>query len=61
VFEPAAAQVRLELLAHGTKPDREAGAAFLREFVEKAKASGFVAGLIEKHGVTGRLTVAPPA
>jgi len=47
--------------AIGTKPDREAGAAFLRDFVEEAKASGFVASLIEKHGVSGRLTVAPPA
>ena len=47
--------------AIGSKPDREAGAAFLREFVEEAKANGFVASLIEKHGVTGRLTVAPPA
>jgi polar amino acid transport system substrate-binding protein len=47
--------------AIGTKPDRTAGAAFLRDFVEEVKASGFVAGLIEKHGVTGRLTVAPPA
>lgn len=45
--------------AIGTKPDREAGAAFLREFVEEAKASGFVARLIEKHRVTGQLTVAP--
>ena len=47
--------------AIGTLPDRPAGAAFLREFVEECKANGFVAGLIEKHGVTGRLTVAPPA
>ena len=47
--------------AIGTKPDRRAGAAFLREFVEEAKSSGLVASLIEKHGVTGRLTVAPPA
>lgn len=47
--------------AIGTKPDRLAGAAFLRDFVEEVKASGFVASLIEKHGVTGRLTVAPPA
>ncbi|MDH3672449.1 MAG: ABC transporter substrate-binding protein [Gammaproteobacteria bacterium] len=47
--------------AIGTKPDREAGAAFLRDFVEEAKASGFVASLIDKHGVSGRLTVAPPA
>lgn len=47
--------------AIGTKPDRKAGAAFLRDFVEEVKASGFVASLIEKHGVSGRLTVAPPA
>ncbi len=47
--------------AIGTKPDRKAAAAFLRDFVEEAKASGFVANLIEKHGVSGRLTVAPPA
>ena len=46
--------------AIGTKPGREAGAAFLRDFVEEAKASGFVARLIEKHRVTGQLTVAPP-
>jgi polar amino acid transport system substrate-binding protein len=47
--------------AIGTKPDRLAGAAFLRDFVEEVKASGFVASLIEKHRVSGRLTVAPPA
>jgi polar amino acid transport system substrate-binding protein len=47
--------------AIGTKPDRKAAAAFLRDFVEEVKASGFVASLIEKHGVSGRLTVAPPA
>jgi polar amino acid transport system substrate-binding protein len=47
--------------AIGTKPDRKAGIAFLREFVEEAKADGLVARLIEKHGVAGRLTVAPPA
>jgi hypothetical protein len=29
--------------------------------VEEVKANGFVARLIEKHGVSGRLTVAPPA
>ncbi len=46
--------------AIGTKPAREAGAAFLRDFVEEVKASGLVATLIEKHAVTGRLTVAPP-
>ena len=47
--------------AIGTKPDRKVGAAFLRDFVEEVKASGLVASLIEKHGVTGRLTVAPAA
>lgn len=47
--------------AIGTKPNRAAGAAFLRDFVEEAKASGLVAGLIDKHGVAGQLTVAPPA
>lgn len=47
--------------AIGTKLERLAGAAFLRDFVEEVKASGFVAGLIEKHNVSGRLTVAPPA
>ena len=47
--------------AIGTKPDRAASIAFLREFVEERKANGFVASLIEKHGVTGRLTVAPRA
>ncbi len=47
--------------AIGTKPDRPAAAAFLRDFVEEAKASGLVQRLIEKHGVVGRLTVAPLA
>lgn len=47
--------------AIGTKPDRKVAAAFLREFVEEAKASGLVAELLERHDVVGRLTVAPPA
>ena len=47
--------------AIGTQPDRAAGRAFLRSFVEEAKASGLVASLIEEHGVAGRLTVAPTA
>jgi len=46
--------------AVGTAKANKAGAAFLREFVEEAKRSGFVKGLIEKHGVVGRLSVAPP-
>lgn len=47
--------------AVGTPRKNEAGAAFLRAFVEEAKRSGLVASLIEKHGVVGRLSVAPPA
>ncbi|MFT5090498.1 MAG: polar amino acid transport system substrate-binding protein [Candidatus Latescibacterota bacterium] len=47
--------------AIGTKPERTVAAAFLREFVEQAKTSGLVESLINKHGVVGRLTVAPPA
>jgi polar amino acid transport system substrate-binding protein len=39
---------------------RAAGAAFLRDFVEEAKASGLVASLIERHRIQG-LSVAPPA
>jgi polar amino acid transport system substrate-binding protein len=44
--------------AIGTRPENLAGAAFLQEFVAEAKASGLVAGLIERHGVAGRLQVA---
>ncbi len=46
--------------AIGTAKKNSAGIAFLRTFVEEAKASGLVAQLIEKHKVRG-LTVAPPA
>jgi polar amino acid transport system substrate-binding protein len=45
--------------AIGTAKANEAGAAFLRDFVEDAKASGLVARLIERHQVRG-LSVAPP-
>ncbi len=45
--------------AIGTARKNAAGAAFLRGFVEEAKASGLVAALIAKHGVQG-LSVAPP-
>lgn len=45
--------------AIGTPKPNAAGATFLRQFVEEAKASGFVAKLIEKHKVKG-LSVAPP-
>lgn len=46
--------------AIGTARENVAGAAFLRDFVEEAKASGLVAALIARHGVRG-LSVAPPA
>jgi len=46
--------------AIGTPKANTAAAAFLREFVEEAKSSGLVARLIEKHGVQGRLSMAPP-
>jgi len=46
--------------AVGTARKNTAGAAFLRGFVEEAKASGLVARLIERHKVRG-LTVAPAA
>ena len=47
--------------AIGTLRKNVAGAAFLQSFVDEAKRSGLVAQLIERHGVTGRLVVAPPA
>lgn len=47
--------------AVGTARANTAGAAFLRDFVAEAKASGLVASLIEKHGVVGRLTVSKSA
>ena len=47
--------------AVGTPKKNLAAAAFLKDFVEEAKRSGFVKSLIEKHGTVGRLSVAPPA
>ena len=44
--------------AIGTEKKNTAAAAFLRDFVAEAKASGLVARLIEKHHVVG-LSVAP--
>lgn len=46
--------------AVGTARSKGAGAAYLAEFVEKAKKSGLVASLIQRHNVKG-LSVAPPA
>jgi polar amino acid transport system substrate-binding protein len=46
--------------AMGTPRDRDpAGCEYLIAFVEHAKTTGLVGALIDKHGVTGRLTVAP--
>jgi polar amino acid transport system substrate-binding protein len=53
-------QVTAVQQAIGTARANQAGAAFLRDFVEEAKASGLVARLIEKHKVRG-LSVAPAA
>ncbi len=47
--------------AVGTPKKNAAGFAFLKQFVEEAKRSGIVASFIERHGVVGRLSVAPPA
>lgn len=44
--------------AIGTKPENTHMAAFVNAFVNEAIASGFVAELIDKHGVTGKLQVA---
>lgn len=44
--------------AIGTPRGREAGARYLREFVEEMKASGFVAQALSRHGVEGA-AVAP--
>ena len=46
--------------AMGTPKGREAGARYLREFIEEMKASGFVARGLEKSGQSGA-TVAPKA
>jgi len=46
--------------AMGTPRGREAGARYLRQFVEEMKASGFVAGALERSG-QGDAMVAPPS
>jgi polar amino acid transport system substrate-binding protein len=46
--------------AAGVPRGREAGAACARAFIEDAKASGFVARSLARHGIEGA-TVAPPA
>ncbi len=47
--------------AVGTRKENEAGIAFLRAFVEDAKASGLIARLLDRHGVADSLYVAPMA
>ena len=46
--------------AAGVPKGRDAGAQYLREFIEDAKASGLVAESLKKSGVDGA-TVAPLA
>src|SRR3954447_6503797 len=46
--------------AIGTPKKNGAAFAFLRDFVEESKKNGLIASLIERHGVVGRLSVAPP-
>ena len=45
--------------AIGTPKDRQAAANYLDAFVSDVKSTGFVGSLIERFGVSGRLTVAP--
>src|SRR5438477_5086631 len=47
--------------AVGTPKKNAAGFPFLRDFVEESKKNGLIASLIERHGVTGRLSVGPQA
>src|SRR6201987_2776565 len=46
--------------AVGTPKKNAAGFEFLKAFVEEAKQTGIVASFIEREGVVGRLSVAPP-
>ena len=46
--------------AIGTPKKNTASFPFLRDFVEESKQNGLIASLIERHGVAGRLSVAPP-
>lgn len=47
--------------AIGVNKGNDAAYEWLKAFVEEAKASGMVAGLIDKYGVQGKLSVAAPA
>ena len=52
-------EAMMEMMMKNAQPSE--GHAFLAELVEEAKASGFVGEAIARHGVEGRLSVAPPA
>ncbi|OED42361.1 ABC transporter substrate-binding protein [Chromatiales bacterium (ex Bugula neritina AB1)] len=45
----------------GCRPKHTHAAAFLDEFIKNAISNGLIASLIEKHGVKGKLSVAPLA
>ena len=45
----------------GCKPGNAEAAEYLNNFIKNAKANGLIQELIDKHGVTGRLSVAPQA
>lgn len=47
--------------AVGVNKGNDAAYAWVKDFVEAAKASGMIAGFIEQHGVQGKLSVAAPA
>jgi len=46
--------------AIGTPKKNGAAFGFLKDFVEESKKNGLIASLIDRHGVKGRLSVAPP-
>ena len=58
ILEPPFTKVQQAI---GVRRGRPAAADFVRAFVEEAKASGLVASLLERHGVTDRLKVAEVA
>jgi len=43
----------------GCRPDRPQAAQFIKQFVQQSVGDGYVQRLIEKHGVVGKLSVAP--
>ncbi len=43
----------------GCKPGNPQAAAYLKDFINKSISNGLIESLIKKHGVTGRLSVAP--